>query len=253
MNVGAVMPALLLLLFCAALIIGAGLVLLVMRLVRMRQRASKAPPELNLDGFFFPVVRPSYLRRPSSWLVVKSRNVLSVKSALGLHNARPCSWSEGIAGEKKLFISPPVKGWILVVGSGLPDPGEDADTCFRFVIDLSRKLGHVQFFSAGHILHHHAWVRAEGGRVLRAFAWAGKTVWKQGVRTRAEMDLAMKCPDYDYPTELSAVKVEPHDAMAANSEKVPALASRWSLDPAEIDERFLEQEPGIAGEPSWRY
>jgi hypothetical protein len=253
MNVGAVMPALLLLLFGAALIIGAGLVLLVMRLARMRQRASKAPPELNLDGFFFPAARHSYLRRPSSWLVVKSRNVLAVQSALGLHNAKPCSWSEGIAGEKQLFISPPVKGWILVVGSGLPDPGEDADTSFRFVVDLSRKLGQVQFFSAGHVLHHHAWVRAEGGRVLRAFAWAGKTVWKQGVRTRAEMELGLRCPDYDYPTERTAAKLESPDTMAANSEKVPALAARWSLDPADIDERFLEHEPGISGEASWRY
>jgi len=251
MNVGAVMPALLLLLFGAALVIGAGLVLLVIRMVRLRRHASKPPPELNLDGFFFPVLRPSYLRRPSSWLVVKSRNLLAVQSALGLHNPKPCSWTEGFAGEKKLFIAPPVKGWILVIGSGLPDPGDDADACFRFVLELSRKLGHVQFFSASHVLHHHAWVRAEGGRILRAFAWAGKTVWKQGIRTPAEMDLGLKCPDYDYPTERTAL--DSPEAMAANADKVPTLAARWSLDPAEIDERFLEHEPGISGEPSWRY
>jgi hypothetical protein len=67
------------------------------------------------------------------------------------------------------------------------------------------------------------------------------------------MDLGLKCPDYDYPTQLSLDKIESPDAMAANSEKIPALAARWSLDPAEIDERFLEHEPGISGEPSWRY
>jgi len=251
MNIGAVMPALLLLLFGSALIIGAGIVLLVLRLLRRKPQRSKAAPEFNLDGFFWPAARPSYLRRPNSWLVIKSRNLLAVQSALGLHNPRPCSWSEGVAGEKKLFISPPVKGWILVIGSGLPEPSEDVDACFRFVLDLSRKLGHVQFFSASHILHHHAWVKAEGGRIQRAYAWAGKTIWKQGIRTPAEMELGLKCLDYADPSER--VFFSSPDAMAANADKVPLLAARWSLDPAEIDERFFEHEPGISGEPSWRF
>src|SRR5947207_518256 len=125
MNIGAVMPALLLLLFGSALIIGAGMVLLVLRLLRRKPHHSKAAPEPNLEFFFCPPARPSYLRRPASWLVIKSRNLLAVQSALGLHNPKPCSWSEGVAGEKKLFISPPVKGWILVIGSGLPEPSED--------------------------------------------------------------------------------------------------------------------------------
>jgi len=30
------------------------------------------------------------------------------------------------------------------------------------------------------------------------------------------------------------------------------LAERWSLDPGRIDERLLERERGVAGEPPWR-
>jgi hypothetical protein len=41
--------------------------------------------------------------------------------------------------------------------------------------------------------------------------------------------------------------------MALNTEKVPLLAARWSLDPASIDERFLEREHGLAGEPRRRF
>ena len=98
--------------------------------------------------------------------------------------------------EKKLFISPPVDGWILVIGSALPDPAADVDACFRFVMELSRKLGHVQFFSANRVLSHHAWVQVEAGRVRRAYAWAGTTLWKQGLKTTAEADLGLKCFDY---------------------------------------------------------
>src|SRR5216683_1429788 len=142
------MPFALLVLFSVAVSIGMGIIVLVFRRAERKclvsRRATVAAPSLGSDhGFFF--------RRPACWLAVKNRNVLAVQSALGLHNPKPCSWIEGLAGEEKLFIAPPVKGWVLVIGSGLPDPSEDVDVCFRFVRELSRKLGQVQFFSASHI------------------------------------------------------------------------------------------------------
>jgi len=240
------MPVLLLLLFSFALSAGAGMIVLIIRLVRARPAV--AEPELSL----FPLYaceRTCYSRRPNCWLAVKSGNLHAVQSALGLHHAKACSWMEGL--EEKLFIAPPVKGWILVIGSGLPDPSEDVDVCFRFVLELSRKLGQVQFFSASRILHHHAWVQANSGRVIRAYAWAGKTLWQQGLRTRAERELDLRCFDYAEPAESNSSSQM--DAAAANVEKVPLLAARWSLDPAGIDERFLESESGIAGESSRRY
>jgi hypothetical protein len=137
------------------------------------------------------------------------------------------------------------------MGSGLPDPGEDVDACFRFVVGLSRKLGQVQFFSASRVLQHHAWVQADGGKVLRAYAWAGKTLWHQGRRTKAEKELELKCYDYGDSTERPSIT--PPEAVALNVDKVPLLAARWSIDPGHLDERLLEHEQGIAGEPSRSY
>jgi hypothetical protein len=137
------------------------------------------------------------------------------------------------------------------MGSGLPDPSDDVDACFRFVLGLSRKLGQVQFFSASRILHHHAWVRAERGHVVRAYAWAGKTIWKQGLTTAAEKELRLKCFEYADPPQTTLFG-EP-EGIAANVDRLPLLAARWSLDPGEIDERFLQHERGIAGEPSRRF
>jgi hypothetical protein len=34
---------------------------------------------------------------------------------------------------------------------------------------------------------------------------------------------------------------------------VPLLAARWSFDPASVDQRLLEQAPGIAGEAPRRF
>ena len=153
---------------------------------------------------------------------------------------------KGLTGGHEFFIGPPINGWIIVTGSGLPDPGNDADECFRFLTGLSRKLGHVQFFQAERVLQHHAWVRVENGLVTRAYAWAGETVWNQGNKTDAEMDLSMKCFGYDeHPAADSWAAAE---WMAANVAKVPLLAARWSLDPARIDGRLRKHADGIAGE-----
>lgn len=190
------------------------------------------------------------LKRPAAWLAVKNRDLPAVQSALALDNPKRCSWTEGLAGDgdQKLFVSPPVSGWILVIGAALPDANDDVDACFRFLLDLSRKLGHVQFFSADTVLNHHAWVQVESGRVLRAYAWAGKTLWNQGRATQAENELGMKCYDYtETPEPASFGSSEP---ISNNSDKVHLLAARWSLDPDEIDERFIDREWGIVGESS---
>lgn len=240
------MPALLLLLFSTALSIGLAIIVLLIRRARERAGEPARVPEPAC-----PYERTCIFRRPGCWLAVKSRNLLAVQSALGLHNVKPCSWTEGLTGDEKLFIAPPVKGWILVMGSGLPDPSDDVDACFRFVVALSRKLGQVQFFSASRLLHHHAWIKVDGGRVVRAYAWAGRTLWQQGSRTTAENELGLKCFEYMEPAER--VSFAAPDPVAVNVDKVPLLAARWSLDPARIEQRALEAQHGVAGELSRRY
>ncbi len=185
-----------------------------------------------------------FQHRPAAWLAIRSRNLPVVQAALGLTNPQPCTWMEGIVREQKLFIAPPVNGWILVVGSGLPDAGDDVDVTFKFLLELSHKLGHVQYFAANRVLGHHAWAMLEAGRVVRAYAWAGQTLWNQGVKTRAELELGLKCFRYfEGPERIAFGQM---DMVALNTEKVPLLAARWSLDPAAIDERLLVRTRGIA-------
>ena len=249
MNVWEVMPSLLLLLFSITLSIGLAVVILLVRRAVARHQTTFPQAHDPVPGNSRQ--QPCSFRWPTCWLAVKSRNSFAVQSALGLHNPKPCSWTQGLAGEEKLFIAPPVNGWVLVIGSGLPDPGEDVDVSFRFIVELSRKLGQVQFFSASRIVHHHAWVKADKGRIVRAYAWAGKTLWSQGPFTSAEKELELKC--FDYLEKAEAVAFGQPDPASLNVDKVPLLAARWSIDPGRLDARFLQLERGIAGEPSWRY
>ena len=246
MTVQDIMPVLLLMVLSLAITTGTVMVVVLVR--RSRSRGS-VMLEQTLESTVGYPLRSFSMRRPGCWLAIKSQNLLAVQSALGLHNPKPCSWMDGF--EEKLFIAPPVNGWILVFGSGLPEPGEDVDLCYRFVLNLSSKLGHVQFFSVSRILHHHAWVRADDGRVVRAYAWAGRTLWNQGRRTAAERDLDLKC--FDYTEAGGQPGFGQPEGVMGNVDKVPQLAARWSLDPAHIEERFVEHGRGVAGEPSRRY
>ena len=138
------MPVLLLLLLSIALSVGMGIVILVFH----RRAASQRE---DSSGAGHPDAGRTSFLAPSCWLAIKSRNTHAVQVALGLHNAKPCSWIQGLAGEEKLFIAPPVKGWILVMGSGLQEADADVDVCFRFLLELSRRLGQVQFFSTNRV------------------------------------------------------------------------------------------------------
>ena len=204
----------------------------------MRRRAPRMVmepiPELNLHG---------------QWLAIRSGNVAAVQQALGLANAQRCSWAEGFTDldGQRLFIAPPVQGWILVVGPALPVPEDDIDRCFHFITRLSQQLGHVQYFSRNRALGHHAWVRAHTGRIERAYAWAGETLWNQGSLSSEEKTLGMTC--WPYGQAIEELDYRDLDRLTENTEKVPRLAAHWSLDPASLTAKLPPaMEPGISGE-----
>jgi hypothetical protein len=193
-------------------------------------------------------LQPCFLVWPCRWLAIKCGRIQAVQSALGVRDAKPCSWLDGLAGEQNLFIAPPVKGWILVAGSSLPDPGADVDECFHFVLALSRELGEVQFFNASRLMQHHAWIKARRNRIVRAYVWAGETLWNQGAKTVEEDELGLQC--FDYAECIPEFGAPVLDAAARNVEKVPLLAALWSFDPVFIYQHLLEGDCGVAGELS---
>ena len=170
--------------------------------------------------------------RPTTWLAVRSLESKTIRAVL--------------ANKDKFSISPRVNGWVIVTGSGLPNPSDDVDGCFRFLTAASRKLGHVQFFHMEKFSAHHAWARMDDGCVTRAYAWAGETIWNQGAKTLAENGLGMKC--FGYGEDSGAGFWTTKENAAANVEKIPLLAARWSLDPG-----ILRRVNGIAGESSRFY
>ncbi|HEY1170907.1 MAG TPA: hypothetical protein VGH19_06010 [Verrucomicrobiae bacterium] len=232
--------------------VGTGFVMLSKYHVRKRQEEEARMEQFlrTNAGTAVPLGMRSIYGLPKRWVAIRSTNQQAVRDAFGLHKARTCTWEEGLAeaSQRKLFISPPVGPWILVMGTCLPDPYDDVDRCFRFLLDLSHKLGHVQYFQADRVLYHHTWARAEDGRILRAYSWAGETLWNQGALTVAENELGLHCLDYGDPAGMDTFP--PASFIQMNTDKVVTLAAHWSIDPLTVDQRALRLGQGLAGEVS---
>lgn len=218
-------------------IIFLGMIVLHRRARTVKQAAQAAGTRPSPDSRF--------AHHPTIWLAIHSSNLKAVQTALGLSCPAPCPWTEGIAGGHEFFIAAPVNDWIIVTGSGLPHPGNDVDRCFHFLIRLSRVVGGVQFFLADPLLHHHAWARVENGVVTRAYAWINETVWNQGVKSIAEIELQMKCFNYGEDAGMDDATTEEY--AAANVEQIPSLSARWSFDPSAADGNWQSLPDGIAG------
>ena len=183
---------------------------------------------------------------PPRWLAIRSSHTALVRGLLGLVEAPAPPWSEALARsrERTLFVSPPVDGWTLVIGAGLPDPSNDIDLTYRFLTKLSEAIGEVQLFNSDRVLSFHGWARLKSGSVTRAYVWAGTTQWNQGGITLEERLLGLRCRPYGEEPEPLAYGESSPDQQ--NAERVALLARRWSIDPVAASEILLQQE---AAEP----
>jgi hypothetical protein len=182
------------------------------------------------------------LPMPHRWMAIRSSNTAFLREILHIGPEEGSPWSEALVRfrERVIFISPPWRGWSLVVGAAIPDPAADIDQLYRFLSGLSREVGEVQFFSADRVLNHHAWAWLREGNVVRAYAWAGETLWSQGDCTLDERLLGLTVHDYGEAVEGPGSCGGPSEQQ--NAERVALLARRWSLDPAEASAYFLALE-----------
>ena len=84
------------------LALGVGFIILGwMIAVHRRQRLERT--YLSPVHAFFPF-QSNLPQRPNCWLAIRSVSTESVKEALGLDRAAPCSWEEGLCGDRKSVV-----------------------------------------------------------------------------------------------------------------------------------------------------
>ena len=128
------------------------------------------------------------------WFAVKASNPASVLNALEFGETTPANWASGLAtvyGDQWVFASPPVSGWVFVVGLSLPYPTNEThhDIGKRFDVLFSRwmqRFDDVQFFGSHRVSDFVTWARAVKGKPMRVFAWSGSNGEVSGERWRAD-------------------------------------------------------------------
>ena len=220
-----------------------GIFLFLYRRDRRRQRAAGLgpPPGLKEIGSR-PYRRCLPFPVPDQWLAIRGASPARIREVFRSRMARQSSWADALvrAHEGRLFVSPPVDGWSLVIGAGMPDVFHDVDRAFHFLRQTSEALGTVHFFAANRVLHSHAWARLDDGRVTRAYAWAGTTLWNEGRVTLEERLLGLQCRDYAEAAE--PVRYGEVPAEYRNTDRLILLARRWGIDPIIASELIVHHE-----------
>jgi hypothetical protein len=163
---------------------------------------------------------------------VRSGEPGAVVRVLPLISPRPCSWAEGIRRAYDLqgvFATPALDGWTLAVGS-LPEAGGIA--LEEILLNLSRAFGEACYFGTHRVVEYQAWARARAGTLERAFAYLGERgefLVNLGARTADELELKSGIANLD-------------DAL--DEEVVLSLATRWTLDPRQLEDRTDGRGPG---------
>jgi len=224
-----------------------------------------------------------------SWFAVKASNAAAVIDALELKDAAPANWVSGLAAanpdgfspdnDRWLFVSPPISGWVLAVGSWLPYPTAEThhDIGAKFDAMFARLMARfddVQFFASHRVSDYCAWARAVNGEPVRIFAYGGEVLMNLGGQTPEEAKLGL--PDL---TGLSLSDAEDRifrvaEELDAEQEKLVAsglsqdeayerayqngrhafpteedvvrLAALWSIDPTQLSDQDHPPGSGLA-------
>ncbi|WP_189333601.1 hypothetical protein [Actinoplanes ianthinogenes] len=197
------------------------------------------------------------------WIAVRDCEPERVADALGLAGRVRMSFGAGTerAYHEGIYVCPAISGWTLA-----HSPRELAlDAAEPEFPDrlraLSRVLGEVQFFGTHRVVEYHAWARAIDGELSRAYCYVGES---------DEVMLAIGSPSEPEreahvgvvpPADTSCWGEEEWDIWfktAPDEEKVLRIAGAWSINPAALDDRNIQDLGwhGFPGRPSptgrWR-
>jgi hypothetical protein len=173
-----------------------------------------------------------------SWLVVRAAPE-AIIATLDLFDPKPATWRQGInattgdywdfdsspsAFLSRVFITPEIGGWRLVVGGWLGGtdherPGRDvANYCRR----LSREFGEAHAFTSQGRMDWYSWCLTKAGTIDRHFLWAGSPLVNEGSPTSAELQMR-------HENSHSPLGWRPNESM------VMAVACECSISPLELE------------------
>lgn len=186
------------------------------------------------------------------WVAVKSTDQSEIADFIGLQKAQMANWQSGIenAYNGKVFITPPVDGWILLVGYGLPQERTDDELIQikNFVNKLSKQFGEAQHFASHRVVDYHCWIKSINGELVRVYSFIGESF--KNIEVFGELSEVEK--KYKFGNTLSKEAMdesyyEREDLVYPDEEIVMEIAESWSVNPTNLDGRTDIVGLGLVG------
>jgi hypothetical protein len=196
---------------------------------------------------------PVSFGRKNLWIAVPASNSEHVAQVLGLADVQPANWRSGFLAayahpSSYVFITPPIRGWVLAVGSGIPDPSDPAilQNWRSAMAALSQAFGRAQFFASHRGSSYSAWARYSGGGEERLFAWADEPIHDLGSPLPEEREVLARLPD-PVAADEDPDYWSREDLRGPDEDDVFGIAAAWSVDPSTFDESAKSTALGLVG------
>jgi hypothetical protein len=215
--------------------------------------AANVPPGLNNSSL---MTAPWPFGYKTAWLAIRSDDPKAVAVALELQNVESTNWVYGVwhaveTDDYQIFITPPVKGWVLAVG--MPFLFEADAHQEKRIIELSKRFGEAQFFASMRTSSAYLWARAANGKLVRLFYEGDGTRRTEGGQTPEEKQLNFKFFDSSSPESSQPGYWQRKDLTFVDDTCVLNVADKWSVDPSKLDQMGLTPAFGLLGSPSTNY
>lgn len=188
------------------------------------------------------------------WMAIRTTDQQQIAQLLELENLHPATWYEGLEerspNQGGIFVTPPIDGWILVVGWGFMADTltETIDIGKKLIQQFSAKFGEAQYFCSHTRADYHCWMRAANGNIERAYAWLGEegeNLIVEGNPTAAE---PKRLVDTLSPEAQEDNYFAQEDLIYPNLDLVLYMAGKWSINPATLNKRTDIQGLGLFGD-----
>ncbi len=181
------------------------------------------------------------------WVAVKTEDTDSLLIVLKLDKVKQANWVEGTiqANGANVFVLPPIDGWILISGWGLPIPDhvKGIEYAKKLLNQLSQNFGEAQLFGNHRVSSTAFWMKSINGKTERLYCIADGNNFIEGKPTEVEKQWDL------IDTNLEeAEKEEYWDKMVyPDAEHVLEIAKNWSVNPMELEDKEHIGEFGYLG------
>ncbi len=216
----------------------------------LRTGGAERRPEPNVVEIRDEPDEPTDFGIKSLWIAARAPSAQAVAEALEIDDLHVSNWESGLTAAESypsdyVFVTPPISGWVLAVGVGLPDPGDPKLLpCWRSLMAaVSQRFGEAWFFGNHRVSSYSVWACYSKGTERRLFAHAeGALIYNYGEPLPEDADLIRRLPNptaTDFDPEIAEHEPDENDVLR--------LAAAWTIDPSSIGSLDLPPSVGIVG------